>query len=125
MGDLQAQRPELNYKDNSFNLFLPLRVYFYECSTALNTESSSKNPLYIYAEMAAKNARGMSVLPRRGLFERQKNFTAINTTTLRLTSQVIIKLKFVSSVQNTESFGKNRIFIFVGMDVLFVAGVSV
>ena len=24
--------PELNYKDNSFNLFLPLRVYFYECS---------------------------------------------------------------------------------------------
>lgn len=32
MGDLQAQRPELNYKDNSFNLFLPLRVYFYECS---------------------------------------------------------------------------------------------
>ena len=29
---LQAQRPELNYKDNSFNLFLPLRVYFYECS---------------------------------------------------------------------------------------------
>ena len=46
-------------------------------------------------------------------------------TTLRLTSQVIIKLKFVSSVQNMESFGKNRIFIFVGMDVLFVAGVSV
>ena len=75
--------------------------------------------------MAAKNARGMSVLPRRGLFERQKNFTAINTTTLRLTSQVIIKLKFVSSVLNMESFGKNRIFIFVGMDVLFVAGVSV
>ena len=29
---LQTQRPELNYKDNSFNLFLPLRVYFYECS---------------------------------------------------------------------------------------------
>ena len=35
MGDLQAQRPELNYKDNSFNLFLPLRVYFYECSIFL------------------------------------------------------------------------------------------
>ena len=30
--DRKAQRPELNYKDNSFNLFLPLRVYFYECS---------------------------------------------------------------------------------------------
>lgn len=33
---LQAQRPELNYKDNSFNLFLPLRVYFYECSKLKN-----------------------------------------------------------------------------------------
>ena len=37
MGDLQAQRPELNYKDNSFNLFLPLRVYFYECSNIMYT----------------------------------------------------------------------------------------
>ncbi len=32
---LQAQRPELNYKDNSFNLFPPLRVYFYECSKTI------------------------------------------------------------------------------------------
>jgi len=29
---LQAQQPGLNYKDTTFNLFLPLRVYFYECS---------------------------------------------------------------------------------------------
>ena len=33
---LQAQQLGLNYKDTTFNLFLPLRVYFYECSNRDN-----------------------------------------------------------------------------------------
>ena len=37
--NLQAQRPELKYKDKSFNLFLPLRVYFYECIINLGAEN--------------------------------------------------------------------------------------
>ena len=69
--------------------FYPSVSTFTSAASALNTESSCKNPLYIYAEMAAKNARGMSVLPRRGLFERQKNFTAINTTTVKQSIKVV------------------------------------
>ena len=51
---LQAQRPELNYKDNSFNLFLPLRVYFYECSKASRQiyKLISQNPQINAVQMA-------------------------------------------------------------------------
>ena len=69
------------------------------CGLGLNRlvreEKTLRTSLIRRVGMVAKNARGISVLPRRGLFARQRNYTAINTTTLRLTSLVIIKLKFV------------------------------
>ena len=92
MGDLQAQRPELNYKDNSFNLFLPLRVYFYECSrlllSALNTETFGKFQTTIYLELDVQNVRA-NIMTSNSLSREHGRSTVINATTVKQSIKVV------------------------------------